>query len=179
MENLKLIGSGSFTKVYELNSKQVLIHSVDYVKECNAYFGLSDFGFPKIKRLSDNIYLSKKYNKVVSLKNELRPKQYEIYKELRGLSVPYNTKPYDYLNEWRKVFYTVKNSKFRNALLEALDNLSNYGSDISFEISPRNVAVEKGNLILLDCFFLRSQLDKTRKQKNILPKYEIINYLNK
>jgi len=47
----------------------------------------------------------------------------------------------------------------KTALIDAVSALTNYGSDICFEISPRNIAVTKtGNLILLDCFFMRSKL---------------------
>ena len=51
----------------------------------------------------------------------------------------------------------------KEAILEAIDAMCNYGSDVSFEISPRNIAADKdGNLILLDCFFIKSQLSNVR-----------------
>lgn len=45
-------------------------------------------------------------------------------------------------------------------ILEALDACLNYGSSVRFEISPRNVAVQDGQLVLLDCFYLQSTLNE-------------------
>jgi len=69
---------------------------------------------------------------------------------------------------WYKEFSKVTNITLRNSLQEAIDACANYGSDIKFEISPRNVAVKNGNLILLDCFFVGSKQIEvtTSKRKN-------------
>lgn len=48
--------------------------------------------------------------------------------------------------------------KQRDHLLAAIDALYNYGDDVCFEISPRNVTAHKGKLILLDCFLMKSHL---------------------
>lgn len=160
---LKKIGQGAFTTCYRLNTKEVLLKSTDYIKECMAFGWFPESNiFPEIESVEQYVYKSKYYERVTSLKNTLKPKQYEIYKELRQLKVDYNVKDYDLLDEWRKQFETVSNKRFREALLEAVDSCANYGSDVSFEISPRNVAVDKGMLILLDCFFIKSQLNKIR-----------------
>lgn len=51
--------------------------------------------------------------------------------------------------------------KLREELQEVFDIVLNLGSEISFEISPRNIKVDKDwNLILLDVFFDSSQLKK-------------------
>ena len=36
----------------------------------------------------------------------------------------------------------------------ALDACGNWSTNVMFEISPRNIAVDNGQLVLLDCFFL-------------------------
>jgi hypothetical protein len=48
---------------------------------------------------------------------------------------------------------------------DAVEACANYGSDVMFEISPRNVAVHNGNLILLDCFFIKSKLREVRDKR--------------
>jgi len=105
------------------------------------------------------------YPKVKSLKQSLKPAQYALYKELRALSIGYGNKDYDLYFKWREQFETIKNKAVREDLLEVVDHLNNYGTDLSFEISPRNVAVKNGKLILLDCFFIASQAAAKRKNK--------------
>lgn len=160
-KGLKLIGKGMFSKVYQLNEKEVLIKSEDLVKECMALFIESSI-LPNCERVGEKLYKMKYYPKVTSLKESLKPTQYELYKELRGLSIGYVKNRHDNYYKWREQFQTIKNKKVREQLVYAVDELINYGCDISFEISPRNVAVDKGNLILLDCFFFCSQADKIR-----------------
>lgn len=159
---MKLIGKGLFSKVYQLNEKQVLIKSICYTKEAYSMdWHNSKNIFPVMERTNEyQEYICEYYPKVDSLKDYLLPEHYEIYKNLRSLSIGYIENKYNLLDAWRKEFSKVSNRKYRLALLDMLDVLSNYGSDIQFEISPRNVAVKKGKLVLLDCFFLTSQRDK-------------------
>lgn len=167
MEKLKLIGQGLFSKVYRLNDKEVLIKSICNVKEAISMEWHNSTGvFPKITRIDYQEYTCKYYEKVTSLKSSLLPDHYDIYQNLRALEIDVNTNPYDYLDAWRKAFKSVKNAKYRNALLNMLDVLSNYGTEMRFEISPRNVAVEKGKLILLDVFFFNDQRNQQFKNKS-------------
>lgn len=161
-KGLKLIGKGLFSKCYQLSAKEVLIQTNDHVKECNALFMPYISFIPQIERVDDDLYVMEYYPKVTSLKNELRPKEYELYKELRSLDIGYNVKSYNLMDAWRGQFNTIKNKRIREGLNEALDCYGNYGTDICFEISPRNVAVKNGKLILLDCFFIKSQMLKYR-----------------
>lgn len=158
---MELIGKGAFSKVYKLNEKQVLIKSVCYAKECIS-LNINSKWFPKLERTDYNEYICEYYPKVKSLKEALKPEQYKIYQELRKLNV-YCNNSYDYLDGWRKEFKKLKNTSLKNSLLEVLTDLSNYGTQIGFEISPRNVAVKNGNLILLDVFYMRDQLERVRK----------------
>lgn len=168
----KLIGRGLFTKCW-LNDdgKTVTLHSFCPIKEC---MGLGWFPnsklFPKVERRGylDNgagVYKLKYYPKVKSLKTALKPSEYEFYKLLRKIgdatcTVDRRTR----YNETYKLFESIpgKWRVKREALLDALGACTNYGSDVAFEISPRNVAVDKGNLVLLDCFFMMSKAAEMR-----------------
>lgn len=162
MKTLKLIGKGLFSKVYQLNEKQVLIKSTCNTKEAYSMdWHNSKNVFPVMERTNEyQEYICEYYPKVDSLKDSLLPEYYEIYKNLRALSIGYVPNNHNLLDAWREQFKKVSNRKYRLALLDMLDVLSNYGSDIQFEISPRNVAVKNSKLILLDCFFLVSQRNK-------------------
>ena len=163
----KVIGKGSFSTAYlQSDKKTVVLKSVDYVKECNAWgwFPKSRY-LPKIEMIERNLYKMEYYPKVTSLKNSLKPSQYALYLELRGLNIGYCKNPHNLADFWRKEFKTVKNKTVRNLLLEVVDSMANYGTQFQFEISPRNVAVKNGNLILLDCFFMQDQLNELRTNK--------------
>lgn len=170
-QGMKCIGKGAFSTVYQKTAKKVLIKSNDHVKECMALGWFPETPmFPTIERvgLSDccewSFYEEKYYPKVKSIKNNLTAFEYEFYKALRALfnSNTYCQNPYDTLDMWREKFESLP-GKFHHKkamLLEALDGLSNYGTDICFEISPRNIAIHGKKLVLLDCFFMKSQLNR-------------------
>ena len=169
---MKLIGKGAFTKAY-LNDdgKTVTLYSVCPIKEGMAlgWFPESPL-FPKLERIDyldsgEGVYIMEYYPKVKSLKNTLSPNQYAIYRELRGLNIPLTQNPYDGYQELYNAFKTLKNRRVREIMLYALDSCVNYGSDIGFEISPRNVAVKNKKLVLLDCFFIKSKLNEVRSKK--------------
>lgn len=165
---MKLIGKGSFTKAYLKNNKTVLLKSIDPIKECMSFGWFpSSRLFPKIKRITTNddnvsLYEMKYYPKVKSLKQNLKLKEYEKYKELRSLDIRYSVNPHDSFFNTRDAFKKIKNRTLRKHMIDAIEACSNYGGDIAFEISPRNVAVNNGNLVLLDCFFKISTLRETR-----------------
>lgn len=164
-KQLKQIGKGTFSTVYRKTEKTVLIKSIDYVKECLSWeWHELSYLLPKIKQIgkSDDLkyffYECKYYEKVSSLKNALSPLEYAFYLELRKIS---KTKHNDYYKLFELFSSLPKQyNRKKKILLSFLDNLTNYGDDICFEISHRNVAVEKRKLILLDCFFFRNQLNK-------------------
>ena len=159
---MKLIGKGSFTKAYLLQNGRVRLESTDPVKECMAegYFPESKL-FPTIKKIEWGVYETTYYKPVKSLKNTLTSLHYSYYKALRDIELRYVQNPYDSYMELSKIFKTLPRQLQKN-LQYAIDGLSNWGTDIGFEISPRNVAVTKtGKLILLDCFFIKSHLSRS------------------
>lgn len=164
---MKLIGRGSFTKAY-LNSEdnRVYLDTVDPVKEIMALGWFPDSQlFPKIRRENNGLYSMKYYPRVRSLKDNLTPLHYSLYKELRNLELYSGENIYDAYFYWVKEFKKISNYRFRNILLEALDACSDIGSDITFEISPRNIAVHNNKLILLDCFFSIKKLRSINNAK--------------
>ena len=164
MEKFKLIGKGRFSTAYQ-NKNTVYIKSQDPVKECFALFPVNSSYFPKVSLsdLPEFDYKMPLYNKVRAPKKQLNDISLVIYQELRELfkniPIPFSKKESDYSILYR-LFSGIKSSKrLKTALINAIDHLANYGADIGFEISPRNIAATKsGNLILLDCFFLKRAL---------------------
>ena len=165
---MEMIGKGQFTTAYRKNANTVLLKSTDPIKECMSlgWFPNSHL-FPKVTRLSYgevSTYEMVYYPKVKSLKTALKPKHYEYYTALRKLyeeNRMHTRSVHNLYNKWYRVFSstTTLPRHIKQHLLDALDACSNYGSDIAFEISPRNVAVSKtGGLILLDCFLDASKL---------------------
>lgn len=162
MKGLPLIGRGSFSRVYRKGTNEVLIVSRDKVKaamsEC---FWPTSRIFPRIKFVGHNeddtcTYSSRYYPKVKSLKLSLETSEWEFYKCLRNLDRCYpSANSYEhYLKEFSRIPWKIK----RNAMLNAWECLRNYSDDACFEVSPRNVAVNRGKLILLDVFFFYHQL---------------------
>ncbi len=161
----KLIARGSFTKCYLLpGGERVRLESIDPAKECMALgWGGDHPMFPEIKRVDYEVYEMKFYPRVSSLKSALEPDQWEFYKKLREIQNKCGWKwknDWDHVESLRAEFLKLPDGQ---ALSDHLDGLMNYGADIRFEISPRNVAVDNGKLILLDCFFFSSKLSETRK----------------
>ena len=166
MRTVKRIGSGAFTKAYLMENGRVLLRSCDPIKEAMAWgwFPKSEY-FPEVSMLDYGVYEMQYYPRVRSLKSALAPAQWAIYKSLRNLYNEYRGKCRDY-SDWYKVFereaaddYGVPEDVVQ-IILEALGACLNYDSSVIFEISPRNVAAQDGQLVLLDCFYLQSTLDE-------------------
>jgi hypothetical protein len=169
---MKLIGKGTFTKAYLMNDGEtVKLITNDPCKECLAIgLGPDSPLFPKIEQdgwEGDNrVYKMKYYPRNSSLKKSLKAEHYELYKHLRKVFFSlffaqdfHLTKFVDKVNEILPDTFTNE----KQAIIEYVDGLNNYGEDMRFEISPRNVAVDNGNLILLDCFFKKSLLPWAKK----------------
>lgn len=171
MENVqfykKCFARGAFTKAYKsIDGKWVKLISSCPIKEAMAFGWCCDSAhIPKIMCINTNTYILPFYPRV-NLKSGLLPNQYALYKELRRLQAEGQAKKpknrLDYYNHWHTVLAEVSCNSAKKALLNILEAASNYGSDIDFEISPRNVAVSNGHLVFLDLFFSVSSLKKVR-----------------
>lgn len=165
---MKLIGKGTFSKVYlDADLKAVTIKSSDKAKECLALWGYGDsYLWPVVERIDFEVYKMDYLPPVKSLKNNLEPRQWALYKALRELKPVINCRPWQYADHWQKAFNSLSNEfqEEKSALCEAVESLCNYGGDVQFEISPRNVRVVDGKLLLLDCFFFIHQLKDVYKK---------------
>ena len=176
---MKRIGNGTFTTAYLKDARTVLLKSEDPIKECmaNGWFPSCRL-FPKVKYAGlENTkegfawYEMKYMAPSRSLKRELDPDQWALYKAIRWswLNVGWGTKSgfdwtYKMLANLKKHYPQYKRQ--HRQLLEAWEATMNYGSDIAFEISPRNVRAVNGKLVLLDCFFKLSTLKEVKKRKS-------------
>lgn len=175
---MKLIGKGSFTKCYLLPcGSRVQLISRDPVKEAMAWgwFPESDL-FPKLDYVDLGVYEMEYLEPARSIKQALMPEHWSLYKELRDLFLNKNpanncSRPDDLYHLWYGVFeeqaekYALGSFMFEayQDIMMALDACANFGSDVVFEISPRNIRIKDGKLILLDCFFIHSALTEGKK----------------
>lgn len=160
------IGRGLFSAVYEGPTYDaVTVLTVDYAKECmglgwfprHRLFPVLEGGDWHPELESVRVYTMKRYDPSRAVVSKLCKHDANLYRALRKLPCCFaDDAGFDH---WREQFLTLPDafSDEREALVEAVEAMSNYGSDVMFEISPRNVAVEDGKLILLDCFFMASQ----------------------
>lgn len=167
---MKLIGTGTFTKAYLLDDgKTVQLKTSDPIKECMAEGWFSSHRLFPVINLSDNreVYTMEYYPKVNSLKNNLTNRQYRLYSALRKLSIDYNLKDWEMTEAWYDQFDSLPNEfkEEKEALKESFDGARNYTSNPRFEISPRNVSVKGGKLVLLDTIFCADALKRTRTTK--------------
>lgn len=172
---MKFIGKGSFTKCFLMDcGKRVQLVTCDPIKEAMAWgwFPNSPL-FPKLTFVSLGVYEMDYMPGSRGLKGELEPEQWELYKALRACfarNVKVHRKE-DLYGAWYESFedcaYAYADSYIEVAfrdLLVALDACANFGSDIAFEISPRNVRAVNGKLVLLDCFFLVFKLEEVKSK---------------
>ena len=168
---MKLIGKGAFSKVYDNGDNTVTIKTKDWAKEALALWVDND-RFPKVERLDyDEIstYKMKKFDKVKAIKRDLNDYDYALYTYLRKNVCASNLgwgESHDYSTLY-EAFSNMPEGFKEDAqkLIDALDEMSNYGQDVSFEISPRNVFIENGRLIFADVFFFQSQLAEVREEE--------------
>ena len=173
MKDLKLIGKGLFSKVFSNDMLDyVIINKNDYIKEAMSFNWFPEsIHFPKIEDIEiegEYYWKMKKYNKTKKIKGFLNENDYKFYTELRNIfkNKPIIKNKYDSFNVLYKLFSESSLTEDqKDLMLEALNACSNYGSDVDFEISPRNIFIDNGNLILADCFYIISQAEEIKRKK--------------
>lgn len=156
----ELIGKGRFSKVYahKRNQKRVIIVTVDLVKEVYTLGGLGRW-FPELERVDYGLYTARRYERVRAPKAQLTPLDYKDYKALRKLHTEAAS------CTWARKYSTFAYATFEladqflrkplaRAFKTALNHSFNYARDPWFEVTPRNIAVDRrGRLVLLDLFY--------------------------
>lgn len=171
---MKYMGKGAFTKCYLKDcGARVLLVSTDPIKECMAWGWFPDSTlFPKVDMIEVGTYEMDYYPSTRGLKEHLEPEQWELYQTLRRCfsESPHVKKEADLYSSWYSIFEDAREKASIKVIkegigdvLEALDGCANCGSDIQFEVSPRNVRARGGKLVLMDCFFMVSSLEKVRR----------------
>lgn len=171
---MKLIGKGAFTKCYLQDcGKKVLLISSDPIKECMGWGWFPESThFPKVTVVNNGAYEMDYYGPTVGLKAHLDADNWQLYQVLRDVMsrINHQGRAADMYSQLYGLFEAARerseNRVVINGLsdcIEALDACANYGSDIGFEISPRNVRAKNGMLVLMDCFFMIGKLREVRK----------------
>lgn len=159
---LQRIGTGSFTTAYRVNKSEVMLDTSDPVKYHMASGFTSDSTlFPRIYSKADGLLYMKYYPKLTSLKQNLTPRHWEYYKELRRIhdETMWSFSP----NALHSAIDSIKYQYLRDAVREQMISLEAHRPyDPLFECSPRNVRTHNGKLILLDCFYYATSLRETR-----------------
>lgn len=161
---MKLIGKGAFTKAYLLDNGKVQLHSCCPIKEVMSlgWFPESRL-FPTISRVDSEVYEMDYLTRVTAPKRQLCEGDYKLYKALQV--VDYDHSAGDYHGIYKSLEKNLAGFAELEEILEALDGCSNIGSEIGFEISPRNIAVTAdGHLIMADCFFCIKTLERLRNK---------------
>lgn len=160
---MKLIGEGFFTKCFDAGEGSVELHTFCNIKPAYAEWGVgSGRLFPSMTKIdvrydhqdiAVTILKCKRYPKVASLKTALAPAQYALYLALRAIAA--EAIGWGSSRQFAGKVRTAKNVHWRHRedIATAVDDVHNYASNVGIDISPRNVAVDNGRLVLLDVFF--------------------------
>lgn len=176
-KGLPMIGKGLFSYVYYIKEGQqdrALIATCDTLKECYSLGWMPEKDdslpcfFPQDVRKIDTcddgnycLYSMPLYTCMSSLKECLLPEAYAVYQALRKLQTRlFGLAVWDAVKEIQKD--TNLPEPVKEMLIDGLEAMGNYGTDIGIEVSPRNVAVSEGKLVLLDIFYIRSMALKVR-----------------
>lgn len=159
------VKKGHFTTAYLYQEQgKVLLESRCPVKECMALRWFPDSRlFPEVSfsELEDTeTFEMPLYTTGRSVKKLICKEDYEgIYLPLRKVS---NVKDReDFINQLKEASVA---EDLIEVLVEAYEACMNYEYNPGFEISPRNVAATAdGKLILLDCFYIKSQIRRSKR----------------
>lgn len=165
----KLIGKGSFTKCYQISETEVEVVSICPSKECYALFSQDNLFAPVIEKIDYlatgySVYHMPKYPRITAPKKQLNEKAYAIYKALRYIS-NFNMDYYEFVQIVEELALT---AEVKKEIIDLCSDVCNAidPQDVRFEISPRNITTnDRGDLIMLDCFFSCKLLASTRSRK--------------
>lgn len=151
---MKLIGKGQWTKCYLKDPSTVLLVSSCQVKESMScgFFPESRY-FPIVNSTNKRGEYTMKYYPRLrgGIKKHLIPEDWEFYKQLRKV----HNECLIGVDELRDYFRTNLPNDKSELMIGAAEACANYDYDeVRFEISPRNIAIDNNQLILLDTFYI-------------------------
>lgn len=155
---MRMIGRGKWAKVYDLGDK-VLIKSEDPIKDCIAVFCEGD-RLPELVKVDYGVFECPKYVVGRGIVGKLTPEDRADYQTLRKLASGLRLQRY----KWHEqITQAIEQADLQADVRESLESViyrsADYTDWVGFEISPRNIAINKsGKLILLDLFFDRNLL---------------------
>lgn len=187
--DVQQIGKGTFAVAYKVVGKDEVIvivdeaKSGDYAKSILAEANYEDHGnphLPRVERLGEDSRGRSAFRMPLyraPLKKADSARAWDQYKALKECweaalaDVRRSTRNLTY-DGYRIMDAVVEcaDQYVDGDLVEALealrDGASNYGSDWTFEFSPRNLATDsKGNLVLLDVLFSMEAMEKIRRMQ--------------
>lgn len=159
------VKQGHFTTAYLYQEEnKVILNSRCPIKECMALGWFPDNRlFPTIKfsELEDTeTFEMPLYTTGRNIKSIVCKEDYEgIYLPLQKVEIVNDRE--DFI---RKLKETSITEDIFEVLVEAYEACMNYEHNPGFEISPRNVAATaEGKLILLDCFYIKSKIRRSKR----------------
>lgn len=176
----KIIGRGAFTKCREhkTDATRVFLETTCTLKECIYLFNQEYEFSPKYyNREYDEIkdvwvFEAERYEKTRSLKDKLKPKYWKLYQHLRKLandSVNFSGISGRYTQFSGLIAEILDwdiDEELKEDVYNYLSEFTNYSSCLRLEISPRNVFIKNGALILADVVFCTKQLQEARASKH-------------
>lgn len=171
LRGLKQIAKGSFTDVFYLNEDEVMLRTTDKIKELYAQNWLPELDwnpYPVTEYLdcSDNgdffLLKMKRYDRF-SRVEQLNEKSKKLLKAMKcfRVAIEESQRAVRWTSDLSKAVCEIP-EEFREFTQESIDSVCNYSNSAFFEISPRNLAVDGSDLILLDCWFSRSEFKRIR-----------------
>ena len=164
----QLIGRGKFTRAYRLPNGRVELHSTDVCKEALCEWVGDEFDLlPHLTLKETNygtrIYETEYLERVSSPKKQLNTHDYDLYKQLVAVQTAFRSSrmtpcwnDYDNYSTLYNLFSSISSTfpAETGAVLAWLDACANYSVRVMFEISPRNIKLRGGRLVLADVFFI-------------------------
>lgn len=171
LRGLKQIAKGAFTDVFYLNESEVMLRTTDKIKELYAQNWLPELEwnpYPVAEYLdySDNgdffLLKMKRYDRF-SRASQLNERSKPLLLAMKGFKavLDKNLGRMKWTSDLSKVVDEIP-EEFQEFTQMSIDAVGNYSNTAMFEISPKNLAVDGRDLILLDCWFSQSEFKRIR-----------------
>ncbi len=160
--NCTRLGSGAFTRAFRHEDGDVILYSACNAKECMSLGWFPTHRLiPELRRVGTQTYCMRYLHKLPN-KADLKPQAAEDLRVLRAVEREWCEYPCPVnrvsILEVLRECITKRGEHLTELLLECVDAMTSYTSQVGFECPRRNLRVDDdGNLIMLDCFFDQNQ----------------------